>query len=245
MPRISLICVWNNRDVLDDTLLSSIQSSSELELILIDNRNRTYASAASALNAGASQAKGDYFAFVHQDVAFASPGALAQAVDLIAALPDCGVAGAVGVIRRIRGRGNGSQIFGKIRQGSPPGEWTGFNPITDPKAVITLDEILLIVPRDVFRRNQFDPTACPGWHLYGVEMCLSISKKGLRPYAIPTDLLHLSAGTLNEDYFDSLTTVCKKHRRAVVIPTTCGNWLTFLPSRWQRKTKKFLASLRK
>ena len=245
MLRTSLICVWNDREVLDNTLLPSISCLPNLELFLVDNRAGTYSSAAAALNAGASKATGDYFVFIHQDVAFTSPDELAKLIDIVAALPDCGVAGAVGAIRRIRGRGKGSQIFGQIYQGPPPGELTTCTAITEPRPVVTLDELMLIIPRKAFQQVQFDPIACPGWHLYGVEFCLSVLRKRLRPYVLPTNVWHRSPGTVNDDYFDSLATVCRKHRRAGTIPTTCGNWLTFVPPRWQRKTKQLLASFRK
>ena len=185
-------------------------------------------------------ATGNYLAFIHQDVAFASPDELSRAIDVVARLPDCGVAGPAGAIRRIRGRGKGSQMFGQIRQGLPPGELTLAHPVSQPTPVITLDELLLIIPRDIFQQCQFDPIACPDWHLYGVEYCLNIARRNLRPYAIGIDLRHQSGGTLSDGYFHTLARVCRKHLRSIIIPTTCGNWLTFVPPRWQWNIKEFL-----
>jgi hypothetical protein len=110
--------------------------------------------------------------------------------------------------------------------------------------VTTLDELLLIIPRAVFERLPFDQLACPGWHLYGVDYCLTVSRLGLRPYVLPLPVRHLSDGAMNDDYYRTLNRLAAKHRTAGVIPTTCGNWLTFIPPTWQRGIKRSLAKRR-
>ena len=67
---ISVICVYNNKEILNDFLIKSIKQQSfiDYELILLDNCGSHYKSAVEALNKGAMQAKGDILLFIHQDV---------------------------------------------------------------------------------------------------------------------------------------------------------------------------------
>ena len=66
---ISIICVFNDKKVLNECLLESLKNqTANYELILIDNTNRKFKSASEALNYGAKKAKGNYLMFVHQDM---------------------------------------------------------------------------------------------------------------------------------------------------------------------------------
>ena len=63
---ISVICVYNNKKILDNCLLKSIKNqTTKVELILLDNREGRFKSAAEALNFGGEQANGKYLMFVH------------------------------------------------------------------------------------------------------------------------------------------------------------------------------------
>ena len=66
---ISVICVYNNKEILNKYLLKSLKIQTEThELILLDNIGGKFKSASEALNYGGKKAKGDYLMFVHQDV---------------------------------------------------------------------------------------------------------------------------------------------------------------------------------
>ena len=66
---ISIVCVYNNKEILNKYLIKSLESQTEdYELILLDNTQNKFNSAAKALNNGGRKAKGDYIMFVHQDV---------------------------------------------------------------------------------------------------------------------------------------------------------------------------------
>lgn len=63
-----MICVSNNNRILHDYLLKSLSAQKGVyELIIVDNSIGKWNSAASALNWGARNAKGDLLMFVHQD----------------------------------------------------------------------------------------------------------------------------------------------------------------------------------
>jgi len=66
---ISVVCVYNNKTILEDCLLKSLHvQTTEYESILVDNTEGRFKSASKALNFGAGNAKGKYVMFVHQDV---------------------------------------------------------------------------------------------------------------------------------------------------------------------------------
>ena len=70
---ISIVCVYNNQDILNNWLLKSLKHQTvEFELITLDNTRNTFKSAAEALNYGGKKAKGKYIMFVHQDVDLSS-----------------------------------------------------------------------------------------------------------------------------------------------------------------------------
>ena len=52
---LSFVCVYNNRQILDEYLKKSLdkQNSQDYELMLIDNQENKYTSATTALNTGA------------------------------------------------------------------------------------------------------------------------------------------------------------------------------------------------
>ena len=67
----SIICVYNNKKILDEMLLRSLSTQTkEFELILLDNYQNKFKSATEALNFGGKLAKNDYLMFVHQDIDF-------------------------------------------------------------------------------------------------------------------------------------------------------------------------------
>ena len=76
---ISVICVYNDHDVLDEYLLGSLEKQeSSYELILVDNTPNKFKSAAEALNYGGNKANGKYIMFAHQDLELTSPGWLRE-----------------------------------------------------------------------------------------------------------------------------------------------------------------------
>ena len=67
MSKLSLICVYNQKDILEKCLLKGLKIQTiKPELILLDNTNNDYTSAVEALQLGAKKASGDYLIFIHQ-----------------------------------------------------------------------------------------------------------------------------------------------------------------------------------
>ncbi len=222
---ISVICVYNNRTILENYLLKGMkEQAADHELILLDNTSRSFKSAAEALNKGGRDAKGDYLMFVHQDVRL-PPGDWLKAVESrLTLLPNLGIAGVAG------SRGTNRYVVTNMKHGDPP-RLAGNVQIDEPDKVQTLDECLILIPRSVFCELEFDEKTCDDWHLYAVDYSLSVRKLGYDVYVIPDFVYHRSSGySLSWGYYRVLRKVIKKHQNAYpIIYTTSGNWATSYP----------------
>ncbi len=162
--------------------------------------------------------------FVHQDVELDSDLWLENVEKLLDNIPDLGIVGVAGMSEK--GRDNKERRRGHI---SNCGEvWKYSNSAKNPEEVQTLDELLLIVPRQIFVKMRFDEKRFDGWHCYGADYCLSIRKKGLKAYVIPAFVYHRSLRLNVEKLLKYQKKLYNKHRKEYKhIYTTCGeiSWL--------------------
>lgn len=183
----SVVVVYNNEKMMNRILMSSLkEQTAEYEFIPVDNTEGRLKSAAEALNYGGRKAKGKYLLFVHQDIELGSNTWLADTEKMLDSLPDLGIAGSVGMSTK----GN-TFDDGVVAYISNCGTIVG-NPFEKPVEVQTLDECILIVPKSVFSRLQFDANTFDGWHSYGVDYCLSVQEMGLKVYVVPAFVYHRS-----------------------------------------------------
>ncbi|MBE3136318.1 MAG: family 2 glycosyl transferase [Thermoplasmata archaeon] len=233
---ISVVCVYNDRHILENSLLSSLSAQQgNHETVLIDNCKGEFKSAAAALNSGGKRAKGDFIAFVHQDITFGSKDSLARLESLIDQNPHVGIAG-------IAGMRDSKVVISNMTHGMPPVK-VGRIRVYEPTEVQTLDECLIIIPARIYRTLQFDEVACDGWHLYSVDYCLSVRRLGLSVLVLPCEVHHLSSGekSMTDDYYETLAKVMDKHRDSFPsIYTTMGNWHAGCPIVPQRVYNSFL-----
>jgi hypothetical protein len=243
---ISVISLISNEKISKDFLLQGLSHQNiKYELILMDNKNNlSYKSASQAYNCGGIKAKGDYLMFIHQDVMLPSHSWLKDAENNLSTVSNLGIAGVAGMLKphyiidfemyaryvlltrlnlvslwyKRYGRGNVFQGYEKKR-------WLG-KEISEILSVQTLDELLLIVPSQVFEHIKFDETTCDSWHLYGVDYSLTASEAGLKTCVLPYPVVHLSSGAFVKPYLKTLIKLVKKHRNEEIINTTCGLWLT-------------------
>lgn len=207
---ISVVCVYNNEQALERILLSSLKNqTASFEFIKLDNTAGRFKSAAEALNYGAKQANGKYIMFVHQDVELDSALLLEKVENILNLIPDLGIAGVAGMSEtgktdKERGRGYISNC-GQI--------WECANPVEKPEKVQTLDECLLIVPKSVFNKLQFDSDVFDNWHCYGADYCLSVREIGLNPYVIPVFIYHRSLLTNVKNILRYKKRLFNKHRK--------------------------------
>jgi len=176
---ISVVCVYNNELTLRNVLLKCLDKQTvEFELIALDNRCNRYKSAAEALNYGGSKARGDYIMFAHQDIWLGSSSWLEEVEGILLTIPDLGIAGVAGVSEK--GKTQMERLKWSIDLYNEVWWEGGDNRVQRPEEVQTLDECLLIVPRSVFARHQFDMDVFNGWDCYGADYCLSVKSLGLK-----------------------------------------------------------------
>jgi hypothetical protein len=228
---ISIVCVYNNQKILEKYLLKGLQKqTAKYDLILIDNTEMQFNSAAEALNKGGRQTnpRSKYIMFVHQDIDLSSESWLENAENALYPLPNLGIAG-------VAGKKDKNGIITNIKNGDPPVFPAGAIQITTSTKVQTLDECLVIIPKNVFEFIQFDEVICNNWHLYAVDYCLSIKCLGFAAYVLPIPVYHRSPGdSFSELYFVTLENVLRKHtNRYEMIFTTIGNWSTRSPLKMQ------------
>jgi len=235
---ISVVCVYNNKRILNDFLLKSLRNQIvDYELILLDNTQEKFKSAAEALNYGGKKAKGKYIMFVHQDVDLSSDSWLEEVEKTVDSIQNLGVAG-------VAGRKDKKGVMTVIKHGNPSVH-AGSITIKKPEEVQTLDECLIIVPKSVFQVLQFDEKVCDDWHLYAVDYCLSVAGRlGYGIFVLPMYIYHLSRGfvskskfkkildlgSLPKSYYSTLRKLLRKHRKYFKkVYTTCGIWNTARP----------------
>lgn len=206
---ISVVCVYNDRAMMERILLPSLrEQTAPHEEILIDNTHSRFSSAASALNYGTEQTRGKYIMFVHQDVELSSHTWLEDVEKVLDSLPYLGVAGVIG--KDITGK-----LIGRIcNAGMDEGQ-----KIDIPTEVQTLDECVLIVPTNKF--FGFDYDTFDGWHCYGADYCLTWGNWGFKSYALPTYIYHRSLITNTKDLWKHQAKLYWKHHKPVY--TTAGS----------------------
>lgn len=243
---ISILCVYNDEEILEKFLLKSLKNQSvAYEQILLDNTKGRFKSAAEALNKGAEKAIGDYIMFIHQDIDLKSDNWLKNTENMLKSLDSPGIVGVAGI-----SPWDEDNKISNIQQGIPPKKISE-NRITEPQIVQTVDECLLIIPKSVFKILKFDEELCDDWHLYAVDYCLSIKNKGFNVYVIPADIYHRSPGySISEKYFTTLKKLLQKHKKKYkVVFTTMGGWTSLYPLYIQKTRpllkKKSLAILEK
>lgn len=203
---VSVICVYNKKNVLEEQLLRGISlQNADYELVLVDNSRNEFSSAAKALNYGAQKSKGDIFVFCHQDILFEESDSLQRIEKTIKRFDGNVVVGAAG-------RDEEDVVVTNISHGDQR-EYAGSKRVEDYASVQVLDEVLLACSREVFEQIRFDEVSCDDWHFYGIEFCLSASTKGIPSVVIPFKMHHFSQGKLSVGYFQSLLKVAKKHRK--------------------------------
>jgi len=214
---VSVICVYNNLDVLKNCLLVGLEKQSiDFEFIGVDNRSNTFKCAAQALNFGFKKSSGKYLVFVHQDLLLLEDNFLERVINIFQEFGDnvLGIAG---------NKFGDPKVYSNIEH-SEHGRKVGYYHVKDPVTVDTLDEVLFAIPSDIFRLVMFDERTCFDWHLYAVDLCLNLKMFNVPSIVISCNAFHLSNGKLNRKFFDTLKLLIAKHRsKFKQITTTCVN----------------------
>lgn len=218
---LSIICVYNNKKVLENCLLKAIekQKYKDVQLILIDNTDNKFKTMESAFNDSLSIANGNFIAFSHQDICFLNENVLNNIVSQIESIDCLGVAGVAGAPFSEKKPLTVSNILqGSKMEKAAKYECTSFFECQ------TVDECFFVVPKSVL--NQYPFNGKMNWHLYAVDYCLKMHENGKKVGVIPTKgILHLSPGlSLNNSYLSALIDLFSMHPSIKTIYTTMGKW---------------------
>lgn len=222
---MSIICVYNKEDVLEDCLLASLkkQSYTDYEIILVDSVKHGFDKASDALNFGGNLAKGNYLIFLHQDVVFEDIDVLGKIANECENT-DFDYAGLVGFTVDKNDR---IKFYSNIVHGNnkvPVSD--NVVKINTPTEVYSLDECVLIIPRKVFSKNKFRDLG-KTWHMYGLDYALQIKDNGGKIKVLPVRVWHQSDGkSFNLNYYDAVKSLCLKSTNHRNIYTIWGKWPT-------------------
>ncbi len=213
--RLHLVCVWNDEQQLSSLLLSSVRNE---PITLIDNRQGQYSSAIEAYQSVLPTIDADAVVFLHQDIAWDDTLWLQRIASLLAEDPNR--------IVGVAGMPAGGASLSNLRD-RRTGDYITRQRVAEPTDVVSLDECLFAVPMRIINEVGFDAKACPSWHLYAVDLCLSArTKLGTRSIVIPETVYHKHDGTqgLETDarFLRTMWRLCRKHRSAyAAIHTPC------------------------
>ena len=216
---LSIVVVYTNTEKLEEAkkYLESQSVFQSVELIFLDNRNNKFSSASSALNYGASIAKGEVVIFMHQDVYLWDERLLEKYYNVLKDKPNA-ILGVAGVAQKdhlvyydfcetkdklYRGRTSNGELM----------------------QAITLDECLIAMQRSLWDKLKFDEKTCDNWHFYGADICYNNLLNGGENILYSADTCHESTGdAYNKAFRHSLKSMIKKYKNKLKrIETTCVN----------------------
>lgn len=198
---------WINRQTVAD----------EIETIILENENnKNYSSAAQALNDGAKMANGEFLFFMHQDIYLWDLSAIEKCVSYLEEHKDT-VVGVAGVCDDKKVRYDMYQTKEKKRYAAAL-HGKVFN-------AISVDECFMGMGKDLWRKIKFDEKTCNNWHFYGADFCFSNTLLGGKNIVFPLEVCHESVGSPNSIGFKNtaFNMVDKYKGRLKKIYTTCIN----------------------
>ena len=230
-PLTFVACV-SDEGILHANLLASacLQPGTVHEVILIKNCR----SAADGLNRGIARARHEFVVCLHQDVHL-PPGWDQRLIQQLGAATrqwgSIGVAGVYGVGQPTEVQPEAQATAAAREPRHQPQEFAvrrmgrvihRGHPLFDspnlPARVSTLDELLLVVPRNTPLR--FDPEL--GFHLYGADICLLAEEHGLAVIALDAACHHNTrTATLPKAFFQSADTFAGKWQHRLPVATSC------------------------
>lgn len=218
--KVSVVIVYTNTEQLDEAVkcLKEQTFYPLSELVLLDNREKRFSSAASALNYGAERATGEVVVFMHQDVYLWQPDFLEKYYEFLNKNPRS-IIGLAGVCKDDALRYfDGCTTKNKIYDGRQTGG----------KILLatTLDECLLAMSKALWQDLKFDEVACDNWHFYGGDICYANLLSGGTNYIFSTrEACHESTGSAyNKSFRRSFKKIIKKYKGKIKrIHTTCVN----------------------
>jgi len=226
--KVTFVVAINNRDLLEANFLRSpcVRGRHVHEILVQQN----FSSAAKAYNDAISKSRNDLIVFCHQDVIFPEAwlSRLENALDdLTVQDPAWGVLGCYG-------KTSDGDAWGQVYSS---GLGVIGTPVKRPKAVQTLDELVLILRKSSGLR--FDERL-PHFHLYGTDICLAAAKTGMKSYAMSAFCIHNTQLNLvlPKEFYECCKCVKRMWREYLPIQTTCVRITRFNVPLYERRLRE-------
>jgi Glycosyltransferase like family len=210
---LSFVVCCSDDAILEKNLLASpcLGPGSLHEVIVL----KRAPNAASGLNLGLERAKYELVVCVHQDVYLPAGWDRLMLNQYRMAGRQFGPIGAAGVygVGPVGGGLDARRVGWVEDRGRVLSDGPGL-----PAPVATLDELLLVVPRDSPLR--FEPEL--GFHLYGADLCLQAAESGLTVVALGAPCRHNSRSIgLPPEFFSSANAFARKWAHRLPVATPC------------------------
>lgn len=216
-PKISVvICYTNTEQLAEAEKYLRLQTMfSVTELVFLDNRDKRFPSAASALNYGADKALGEIVVFMHQDVYLWDTEFLEKYYDYLINNPNA-IVGAAGVAKKDR------KIYYDFCE-TKEHIYRGTSTNGELMQAVTLDECVFAMKKELWQKLKFDEKTCDNWHFYGADICYNnILNGGGYNIIYSADICHESKGSFNGRFGKSAKRMVKKYRGKIErLETTC------------------------
>lgn len=217
MKKISFICCYTKKDMLDDLQKSAgCLVDYEVEWVLIDNSSNRFPSAAAALNYGFDKSTSQIVVFLHQDIILYDQ----ITIDRVVNAAECGCI--VGFAGRFS---DGGKIVSTISDGQNKDRIYDYDfKGKDWLDVLTCDECFIAMSRDTYNAvGGYDEKNFDGWHLYGVDFTLRAAQRHIPVVIVRANAWHRSHGTMDRNfdkYKNILRKIYKKDYKKIYYP--CG-----------------------
>ena len=216
---VQIIVCYNDANQITELNRTVVFDEGSIRLTYLDNRNRSFPSAAAAYNYAlkSSDKSVDVIIFCHQDIRFSDKSIwLISEACLNEKNTLFGVAGV---------RNEGNKNWGKTIS-TLNGTRTNWPPDEEEKytTVFTLDECLIAGHRSVFEKVTFDEKICDGWHLYATDLCLQCHLAGIEVKVLDAQVQHLSPGHVDKAFIKTEGKLAKKYQKNFEIISHTNGW---------------------
>lgn len=253
MEKIAIVCCYNDKKVLDEMLINSLnkQTNVEIELVLYNNQ---FKSAAEAYNNAIKNTSAEYLAFIHQDMALLQDDFLFNTIESIKLNKDA-IYGLCGSRRENNQNVVYSNVFHGIQNTNMGVEVDTIFPVDG------LDEVFIAFHRQVTEQILFDEEQFDGWHAYAEDLSIQAKLKNLGVFVLPYNSQHkcgfefrkylLEYRNLPQVYFKYLKRLRRKYGKQVewiTCPCFCvrNKFFPFWKKYFYRKLKaKIFLKMRK
>lgn len=195
-PKITYICVYNNEALLNNMLIKSLKhinigrDKAFFNTLLIDNTQRAYKSYAEACNYEIKKhinEIGDILIFLHQDIAFDNDIFQNRIIQELQSIPNqlVGFAGMPSTGKTI------SNLKYQLTK-----QYITTTQIREKTEVLSLDECIFAMCKNLYLKLLFDEKTCTNWHLYAADICYEAKRQlGIKSYVLPESIYHKYDGT--------------------------------------------------